>query len=166
MIHETIISDSKARIAGSRERHVQSGSRLTLSCRIEEYTGPPTYVFWYRNSEVINYSERKSILISSGRNNHLPKPNGNKFKNTFTTANVESPGISNSPTSTSMLSNENDSISKNYRQVFNIITVNFNPIIILLSYLLRFDTNEIILKISFNRYKIMMLSKAYQIRKS
>lgn len=34
-----------------------------MSCRIEEYTGPPTYVFWYRNVEVINYSERKSILI-------------------------------------------------------------------------------------------------------
>ena len=127
MIHKTIISDSKARISGSRERHVQSGSRLTLSCRIEEYTGPPTYVFWYRNSEVINYSERKSILISSGRSHHLSKQNGNKFKNTLTTANVESSRISNSPTSTSMLSNENDSISKNYRQVFDIITVNFDP---------------------------------------
>ena len=127
IIHETIISDSKARISGSRERHVQSGSRLTLACRIEEYTGPPTYVFWYRNSEVINYSERKSILISSGRSNHLPKPNGNKFRNTFTAANVESSRISNSPTSTSMLSNENDSISKNYRQVFDIITVKFHP---------------------------------------
>ena len=127
MIHQTIISDSKARISGSRERHVQSGSRLTLSCRIEEYTGPPTYVFWYRNNEVINYSERKSILISSGRSNHLPKRNENKFKNTLTTANVESSRISNSPTSTSMLSNENDSISKNYRQVFNIIIVNFDP---------------------------------------
>ena len=127
MIHQTIISDSKARISGSRERHVQSGSRLTLSCRIEEYTGPPTYVFWYRNNEVINYSERKSILISSGRSNHLPKRNENKFKNTLTTANVESSRISNSPTSTSMLSNENDSISKNYRQVFDIITVKFNP---------------------------------------
>ena len=125
--HKQLISDSKARISGSRERHVQSGSRLTLSCRIEEYTGPPTYVFWYRNSEVINYSERKSILISSGRSNHLPKPNGNKFKNTPTTANVESSRISNSPTSTSMLSNDNDSISKNYRQVFIIITVIFNP---------------------------------------
>ena len=129
-MHRTIISDSKARISGSRERHVQSGSKLTLSCRIEEYTGPPTYVFWYRNSEVINYSERKSILIRSGRSNHLTNPNGNKFKNTFTTTNVESSRISNSPTSTSMLSNENDSISKNYRQVFDIITVNFNPIIV------------------------------------
>ena len=162
MIHETIISDSKARISGSRERHVQSGSRLTLSCRIEEYTGPPTYVFWYRNSEVINYSERKSILISSGRSNHLPNPNGNKFKNTFTTANVESSRISNSPTSTSMLSNENDSIPKNYRQVFNIITVDFNPNLIVR----RLDTSEIILEIFFKRYKIMMLSKAYQMRKS
>ena len=164
MIHEMIISDSKARISGSRERHVQSGSRLTLSCRIEEYTGPPTYVFWYRNSEVINYSERKSILISSGRSNHLPKPNGNKFKNTFTTATVESSRISNSPTSTSMLSNENDSISKNYRKVFNIIAVNFDPNQYI--HLLRFDTHEMILEIFFKRYKIMMLSKAYQIRKS
>ena len=120
-------SDSKARISGSRERYVQSGSRLTLSCRIEEYTGPPTYVFWYRNSEVINYSERKSILISSRRSDHLPKPNGNNFMNTLIKANVESSRISSSPTPTSMPSNKNDSISKNYCQVFNIITVHFNP---------------------------------------
>ncbi len=56
-------SDSRAHISGSVERHVNEGSRLTLSCRIESASGPPSYVYWYRDNEVINYSNREGVNI-------------------------------------------------------------------------------------------------------
>lgn len=57
------VLDSRARIGGSGERHVQAGSRLSLSCRIEDCSGPPDYVYWYRDGNVINYSNRKTVRI-------------------------------------------------------------------------------------------------------
>lgn len=98
------ILDSKAKIGGSRERHVQSGSRLSLSCRIDEYTGPPTFVFWYRNSEVINYSERKSILIRSGNFQHTVKYDKRNPSRISKSSPGENERSSLTPTTTFMLS--------------------------------------------------------------
>lgn len=61
------ISDSLAVISGSTERHVNEGSRLRLECRVERSSGPPDYVYWYRNGKVVNYSARKNLRIVTVR---------------------------------------------------------------------------------------------------
>ena len=35
----------------------------SLSCRIEECSGLPDYVYWYRDGKVINYSNRDTVQI-------------------------------------------------------------------------------------------------------
>ena len=62
--HKTIfVSDSFAIIKGSAERHVKEGSQLSLFCAIEDSSGPPNYVFWYRDDHVVNYSDEMGIQI-------------------------------------------------------------------------------------------------------
>ena len=60
------ISDSYAMIDGSEERHVKAGSHLHLVCRVHDSSGPPNYVYWYRDDVVVNYSGRKGIHIWTG----------------------------------------------------------------------------------------------------
>ena len=117
------ILDSRAKISGNRERHVQSGSRLTLSCRIEEYAGSPTFVFWYRNSKVINYSDRKSILIRSGNIHPALKSDRQHLIRKHKSSPEESGTSNQKPTHTELLSNSNSNInnaSKRSFQVFNV----------------------------------------------
>ena len=57
------IPDSRAHIAGSVERHVNEGSRLSLVCRIESPSAPPSYVYWYRDGDVVNYSNKEGVNI-------------------------------------------------------------------------------------------------------
>ena len=110
------IVDSKAKIGGNKERHVQSGSQLSLSCRIDEYTGPPTFVFWYRNSEVINYSERKSILIRSGNFKHTIKYDKH-LKRRLNPSTGENKNSSLMPTSNFLLSNSHNPSTTNISQL-------------------------------------------------
>ena len=46
---------------GSRDLHVQTGSKLTLSCAVKSSSGYPDYVYWYRNEDVLNYSPHVKI---------------------------------------------------------------------------------------------------------
>ena len=119
LLFETL--DSKAKIGGNKERHVQSGSRLSLSCRIDEYTGPPTFVFWYRNSEVINYSERKSILIRSG--NLQTKNQKQHPSRRLKLSNGENEKSSLMPTATFMLSNSHNPSKTNISQIYGQVII-------------------------------------------
>ena len=47
-------------IQGSSERHVNEGSQLSLFCSIIDISGPPSFVFWYRDGTVVNYSDQGS----------------------------------------------------------------------------------------------------------
>jgi len=49
------VLDSRAYLHGSRDLHVQTGSKLTLSCAVKSSSGYPDYVYWYRNEDVLNY---------------------------------------------------------------------------------------------------------------
>lgn len=44
--------------------YVQVGSSVHLKCTIDEYTEPPTYVFWYQNDRMINYDTEKVTIQS------------------------------------------------------------------------------------------------------
>lgn len=52
-------------IAGSTERHVKEGSRLSLACHILRSSGSPSYVYWYHNGKVVNYSDRHGVTITT-----------------------------------------------------------------------------------------------------
>jgi len=55
-----IVLDSFSEIQGSSERHVNEGSQLSLFCSIIDISGPPSFVFWYRDGTVVNYSDQGS----------------------------------------------------------------------------------------------------------
>ena len=56
-------SDSYAAIEGTSERHVKEGSELILYCTIVDISGPPSFVFWYRDADVVNYSDQTGVSI-------------------------------------------------------------------------------------------------------
>ncbi|RWS27222.1 hypothetical protein B4U80_05203, partial [Leptotrombidium deliense] len=49
---------SKAKIIGGPSLYINSGSGLTLTCEVNDTPGPPDFIFWYHNGEVINYTPR------------------------------------------------------------------------------------------------------------
>ena len=56
-----LFSDSRAYLHASRDLHVQTGSKLTLSCAVKSSSAHPDYVYWYRNEDVLNYSPHVKI---------------------------------------------------------------------------------------------------------
>ena len=50
-------------ISGNTERHVKSGSRLRLRCFVENSSGLPSFVYWYRNNKVVNYGNRLGVSV-------------------------------------------------------------------------------------------------------
>ncbi|XP_054159688.1 junctional adhesion molecule B-like [Oppia nitens] len=56
---------AKARIVGSPSIHMNSGTTLNLSCLVNETPGPPDYIFWYHNGEVINYDSPRGIKVQT-----------------------------------------------------------------------------------------------------
>ena len=42
---------------------MNEGSRLSLGCRIESPSAPPSYVYWYRDGDVVNYSNKEGVSI-------------------------------------------------------------------------------------------------------
>lgn len=54
---------------GGGTRFLQAGSSLALECVVTHTRGPPPAVFWYRDSEVVDYdSPRGGISLEVGRN--------------------------------------------------------------------------------------------------
>ena len=59
------LSEAKAEILGSPEKHVKAGSILRLVCIIKHTTESPAYVFWYRDQQMINYNDEQSVVVES-----------------------------------------------------------------------------------------------------
>ncbi|XP_014212903.1 zwei Ig domain protein zig-8-like [Copidosoma floridanum] len=65
---------SKARIVGSSERFIRSGSDINLTCNVLQTPEPPNFIFWYKGDHVINYSSRGGISVTTEkqtRTSHL-----------------------------------------------------------------------------------------------
>lgn len=45
----------------------KAGSTVTLNCLISESSSPPSYVFWYHEGTVINYSDHSSKSRGGGK---------------------------------------------------------------------------------------------------
>ncbi|KAK7573999.1 hypothetical protein V9T40_011190 [Parthenolecanium corni] len=54
---------SKAEILGNSEIFVKSGSDINLTCVVVQSPEPPSFIYWYRNDNVINYSSRGGINV-------------------------------------------------------------------------------------------------------
>lgn len=54
---------SKAEILGNSEIFVKSGSDINLTCLVVQSPEPPSFIYWYRNDNVINYSSRGGINV-------------------------------------------------------------------------------------------------------
>ncbi|KAK3860454.1 hypothetical protein Pcinc_033497 [Petrolisthes cinctipes] len=46
-------------IAGSAERHVQSGSTISLLCIIQGSLEAPQFILWYHNNQMVNYDQSR-----------------------------------------------------------------------------------------------------------
>ncbi|XP_039298781.1 obscurin-like protein 1 isoform X2 [Nilaparvata lugens] len=54
---------SRAHILGSGELYVKRGSHINLTCLVVETIEPPSFIYWYRGGEVVNYSQRGGISV-------------------------------------------------------------------------------------------------------
>lgn len=65
---------SKAKIAGSPELYIRSGSDINLTCIVLQTPEPPSFIYWYHEGHVINYSQRGGISVvteKQTRTSHL-----------------------------------------------------------------------------------------------
>ncbi|XP_076302574.1 hemicentin-2-like, partial [Lasioglossum baleicum] len=54
---------SKAKINGNSELHIKSGSDINLTCTVLQTPDPPSFIYWYKDEDVINYSQRGGINV-------------------------------------------------------------------------------------------------------
>lgn len=63
LINLTIVVPT-ATILGSPELYFNSGSTINLTCIVTNVFEPPTYVFWFHNSTVLNFYSRERINVA------------------------------------------------------------------------------------------------------
>lgn len=54
---------SKAKIVGNPELFIKSGSDINLTCVVLQTPDPPSFIYWYRGANVVNYSQRGGISV-------------------------------------------------------------------------------------------------------
>ncbi|RZF36322.1 hypothetical protein LSTR_LSTR006586 [Laodelphax striatellus] len=54
---------SRAKILGSGELYIKRGSDINLTCVVVETVEPPSFIYWYRGGQVVNYSQRGGISV-------------------------------------------------------------------------------------------------------
>ncbi|XP_055375098.1 protein amalgam-like [Condylostylus longicornis] len=57
------VAVSKAKILANSELYFKSGSNINLTCIAQHAPNEPTYIYWYKDSELINNSDRGGISI-------------------------------------------------------------------------------------------------------
>ena len=55
------VTQPRASILGSREKHVNLGDSVTISCELRNSVGTPEFVFWYHNSTMVNFLPGVSV---------------------------------------------------------------------------------------------------------
>lgn len=64
---------SRARILGNAEIFVKSGSDINLTCVAQHSPEPPSFIYWYKEGRVINYSQRGGISVLTERKTRTSK---------------------------------------------------------------------------------------------
>lgn len=60
-------SVAKAKILANNELFFKSGSDINLTCVSLQATQPPSYIYWYKDGYLINYSQRGGINVLTER---------------------------------------------------------------------------------------------------
>ena len=56
------VNKPSASILGSREKHVNLGDSVTISCELRDTVVAPQYVFWYHNNNMINFQPGVTVV--------------------------------------------------------------------------------------------------------
>ncbi|XP_013140366.1 PREDICTED: protein amalgam-like [Papilio polytes] len=56
---------SKAEITTGTEVLVRSGSDINLTCRVANVAEPPSFIYWYRDTNMINYALRGGVSVET-----------------------------------------------------------------------------------------------------
>lgn len=64
---------SRAKILGNAEIFVKSGSDINLTCVAMHSPVPPSFIYWYKEGRVINYSQRGGISVLTERKTRTSK---------------------------------------------------------------------------------------------
>lgn len=64
---------SRAKILGNAEIFVKSGSDINLTCVAVHSPTPPSFIYWYKEGRVINYSQRGGISVLTERKTRTSK---------------------------------------------------------------------------------------------
>ncbi|XP_075979478.1 zwei Ig domain protein zig-8-like [Anticarsia gemmatalis] len=56
---------SKAEILAGPELFVRAGSDINLTCIARQAPDPPSFIYWYRGSNVVNYAQRGGISVET-----------------------------------------------------------------------------------------------------
>lgn len=67
------IAVSRAKILGNSEIFVKSGSDINLTCVAVHSPAPPSFIYWYKEGRVINYSQRGGISVLTERKTRTSK---------------------------------------------------------------------------------------------
>lgn len=62
LVTRLAVTQPRATILGSREKHVQLGDSVTVSCELRDNVGAPEFVFWYHNNTMINFLKGVSVV--------------------------------------------------------------------------------------------------------
>ena len=74
------VATPRAAILGSREKHVETGSRLTLVCELRDSPARPEFVFWFLNNTMVNFlgdgtSVHTAVVETDKDSLWVPQPN-------------------------------------------------------------------------------------------
>ena len=58
------VNKPSASILGSREKHVNLGDSVTITCELRNNVRQPEFVFWYHNSSMINFQPGVTVSTS------------------------------------------------------------------------------------------------------
>ncbi|KAL5273982.1 hypothetical protein ACFFRR_000627 [Megaselia abdita] len=64
---------SKAKILANPELFFKSGSDINLTCIAQQAPAPPSYIYWYKDGDLINYSQRGGINVLTERQTKTSK---------------------------------------------------------------------------------------------
>ncbi|XP_055611824.1 protein amalgam-like [Uranotaenia lowii] len=64
---------SRAKILGNGELFIKSGSDINLTCVALQSPAPPSFIYWYKGSRVVNYSQRGGISVLTERQTKTSK---------------------------------------------------------------------------------------------
>ncbi|XP_037924649.1 basement membrane-specific heparan sulfate proteoglycan core protein-like isoform X1 [Hermetia illucens] len=64
---------SKAKILANSELFFKSGSDINLTCVTQQAPSQPSYIYWYKDGDLINYSQRGGISVLTERHTKTSK---------------------------------------------------------------------------------------------